>query len=298
MSLEKIVDSFRSFLDKIIPVDWLSTLIATLCILIVTAIVSAFVTKLIRHLLRLSKNPLPSSSIFVNIGRFIVWAVGICVILSSCFGVNINAVMTALGVGGIAISLGFQGTLTNLIGGLQISLGNIVEPGDYITVNNSTGEVKDVSWRQTTIITPEGHEILIPNSVINSAALTKLPKQYDIRMDIEISKKQDMTEDQLADAITKAVDDAISAVTILKSNAKIEFYGIQDDGYDAMIYFSTAISMEKEKIEDVAIKAMGENAHVIEHEHQPESTIELLPSLKHDDVPNKGNKTDKDAEKK
>ena len=44
----------------------------------------------------------------------------------------------ALGIGGIAISLGFQDTLSNLIGGLQVSLLRIIKPGDNIEVGSST----------------------------------------------------------------------------------------------------------------------------------------------------------------
>ena len=62
---------------------------------------------------------LPSSSIFVNIARGAVWLLGVCIMLSTCYGVDVSAAITALGIGGIAISLGFQDTIANLIGGLQ-----------------------------------------------------------------------------------------------------------------------------------------------------------------------------------
>ena len=40
--------------------------------------------------------------------------------LDSCFGVDTSSLITALGVGGIAVSLGFQDTLSNFIGGLHV----------------------------------------------------------------------------------------------------------------------------------------------------------------------------------
>ena len=52
--------------------------------------------------------------------------------LSTCYGVDVSAAITALGIGGIAISLGFQDTIANLIGGLQVSLLRIIKPGDNI----------------------------------------------------------------------------------------------------------------------------------------------------------------------
>lgn len=47
--------------------------------------------------------------------------VGGSVMLSTCFGIDVSAAITALGIGGIAISLGFQDTISNLIGGVQVS---------------------------------------------------------------------------------------------------------------------------------------------------------------------------------
>ena len=87
----------------------------------------------------------------MNIVRGAVWFLGICIMLSTCFNVNVSAAITALGIGGIAISLGFQDTISNLIGGLQVSLMRIVKPGDNIEVGSSSGVVKDVTWRHTSL---------------------------------------------------------------------------------------------------------------------------------------------------
>ncbi|MFR3452353.1 MAG: mechanosensitive ion channel domain-containing protein [Collinsella sp.] len=59
--------------------------------------------------------------------------------------------VTGLGVVGIAVSLGFQDTLSNLIGGLTVSVSRTVEPGDNIRMGPSgvTGVVQDVTWRAT-----------------------------------------------------------------------------------------------------------------------------------------------------
>ena len=70
---------------------------------------------------------------------------GASVILDTIFNVNTSSIIAALGVGGIAVSLGFQDTLANLIGGLQVTFMGIVKPGDNIEVGSETGVVQDVS---------------------------------------------------------------------------------------------------------------------------------------------------------
>lgn len=172
MDLNSIPETFKNWLDSFLHVDWLSTGITIVIIVIITAICAHIVTVFLHKAFKLNKS-LPAVTIFVNIGRVTIWVIGICIILSSCFGVNVGGAITALGIGGIAISLGFQSTLSNLIGGLQIIMTKLIEPGEHIKVNDFEGTVTDVTWRNTTIITEKGDTVIIPNSVINTTALVK-----------------------------------------------------------------------------------------------------------------------------
>lgn len=144
-------------------------------LVIITRIVERVATRAVSHLLHHDSNPLPSSSIIINIVRGVIWVVGACVILDSCFGQNTSSsIITALGVGGIAVSLGFQDTLANLIGGLQVTFMGIVKPGDNIEVSGSSGVVQDVTWRHTTIRDAAGQTVIVPNSIISKNALVHL----------------------------------------------------------------------------------------------------------------------------
>ena len=146
--------------------------------LIVTAILAHLLTKLIRRVMRVDGAPVPSSSIIVNIARVVVWALGISIMLSACFEVDVNGLIAALGIGGVALSLGLQDTFKNLIGGLQVTLMGIVHPGDHIIVGNTEGIVHDVSWRQTVVKDLENNTHLIPNAVINSTEVTKINPDF------------------------------------------------------------------------------------------------------------------------
>ena len=147
-------------------------------IILATGIVSAIATKLIRRIMQVDGLPVPSSSIIVNIARIGIWAVGISIMLSACFNVDVNGLLAALGVGGIALSLGFQDTIKNFIGGLQVTVMGIVHPGDHIKVGEIEGIVQDVSWRQTVVRDYEHVVHLIPNAVINSTAVAKVEPDH------------------------------------------------------------------------------------------------------------------------
>lgn len=147
-------------------------------IVAVTYVVSSLLTRLIRRIISSDGVPLPSSSILVNIARVAVWALGLSFVLSACLGIDVNGIVAALGVGGIAISLGLQDTMRNLIGGMQVTLMKIVQPGDHIVVGDCDGIVQDVSWRQTVVLDYEKSVHLIPNAQISSAEVIKVEPTY------------------------------------------------------------------------------------------------------------------------
>ena len=145
-----------------------------IAIVVITAIVSHLVTKLIRKLLSIDDVPLPSCSLIVNIARIAVWVIGLSIMLSACFGIDINGLLAALGIGGIALSLGLQDTISNFIGGLQVTLMKIIQPGDHVIIGQTEGIVHDVTWRQTVVKDYEGVTHLIPNATINSTEIEKV----------------------------------------------------------------------------------------------------------------------------
>ena len=169
------MDVFEQTIANITGGDFVAKIIAAIIIFVVVGCISHFVVKWLRHIMRRDDNSIPQSSIFVNIARGIIWGIGICLVLDSCFNVNMSALIAALGVGGIALSLGFQDTLSNLIGGVQISCMRIVKPGDNIQVGNNKGVVQDVTWRHATIKNRNGETVIIPNSVISKNAVVHLP---------------------------------------------------------------------------------------------------------------------------
>lgn len=149
--------------DKFIHADWFNTMLGVVIICAITFVVARITVAFMRRVLN-KTSLLPSSSIFINLVRIVVWVIGICCVLSMCFNVNISAMITGLGVVGIAVSLGFQDTLSNLIGGLTVSVSRTVEPGDNIRMGPSgvTGVVQDVTWRYTSIKEQLGHHHQYP----------------------------------------------------------------------------------------------------------------------------------------
>lgn len=255
-ALDDPADGLLEFVRGIVPVDWLSTLIVVAIALLVTAIASRLAVKLIRRVLSHDSVPLPSSSIFVNIVRVVVWAIGISVILSSCFGINVSAAIAALGIGGIAISLGFQDTLSNLISGLQLSIMGIVEPGDNVEIGGQRGIVRDITWRHTTITTATGERIVIPNSVLNTSALVQLPPPRKVVVPISVvAEGSELTG--LSAAIAEAATQAAQTVGGVEGEASVQFSDVTAFGFSGTVVLWVEEGVDPAQAKDAVVRAVA-----------------------------------------
>ncbi|MCI0404556.1 MAG: mechanosensitive ion channel family protein [candidate division Zixibacteria bacterium] len=114
---------------------------------------------------------LPKTSIFKIIARLAVLAVGFLVILQT-LGISITPILTALGVGGLAVALALQDTLSNLFAGLQILAARQIRVGDFVRLESGEeGYVTDITWRHTTIRMLPNNRLVVPNAKLAAAVV-------------------------------------------------------------------------------------------------------------------------------
>ncbi len=82
------------------------------------------------------------------------------------YGVPIGPLLASAGVAGLAIGLGAQTLIRDLIGGVFIVLEDQFQVGDVITVNNLSGQVEALTLRYTALRTLDGAYVVIPNGEI------------------------------------------------------------------------------------------------------------------------------------
>ena len=234
---------------------WLGKAITAVIILGLTAFVGHLLTKFLRKVLNYSEE-LPSSSIFINIGRAVVWIVGGSVTLSTCFGIDVSAAITALGIGGIAISLGFQDTISNLIGGVQVSLLGIVAPGDNISVGGAVGVVKDVNWRHTTITNSKGETVVIPNSIINKTSLTHLPPTGKVTLALVVEGSGEGLDERAA-RIERAALEAAQRVGAVANPPRMWFSEAIDAGFAGSLIFTMEDGATATAAKDAVLRAVA-----------------------------------------
>jgi len=101
----------------------------------------------------------------------VIYFLGLIFILDAV-GVSISPLIASLGIGGLAVGLALQPTLSNYFSGLYVAADGFIQPGDYIELDNGTkGVVKAVGWRNMNIKLWNNSLITIPNSIIADSAI-------------------------------------------------------------------------------------------------------------------------------
>lgn len=254
--IEEPAEGLLSLVQGFVPVDWLSKLIVIVVALAATALASRLALKLIHRVLSHDSVPLPSSSIFANIVRVVIWAIGVSVILSSCFGIDVTAAVAALGIGGIAISLGFQDTLSNLISGLQLSIMSIVEPGDNVEIGGQQGIVSDVTWRHTTIVSSTGERIMVPNSVLNTSSLIQLPPPRKVVVPVSVVASGDELN-AVSDRMAQAALAAAQEVGGVEKEPSVQFTDVTSFGFTGNVVVWMEEGADPAAAKDAIVRAIA-----------------------------------------
>ncbi|MDV6236022.1 mechanosensitive ion channel family protein [Leptospira ellisii] len=137
-----------------------------------------------------------SASIISNVIRITMFAVGLLLILQS-LGISVAPILGALGVGGLAVALGLQPTLSNLFSGLSILLERQLKKGDYIRLQGDglEGYVEDITWRTTAIRRFNNSTIVVPNSIMSSSVFTNFDiptKEFSLQIEAGVAYQSDL----------------------------------------------------------------------------------------------------------
>lgn len=150
----------------------LTVLVAALIIIPVTIGLSRASIILLRHALARSATGWHVTTLTAATIR-ILWAIPGALVLLNLLQISLAPALTALGVGGIAVSLALKDTLANLFSGFYVSMAGNIHKGDYVKLDSGQeGFVEDVTWRITTLRTIQNNLIVIPNSKLSEALVT------------------------------------------------------------------------------------------------------------------------------
>ena len=102
-------------------------------------------------------------------------------------GINVTAIITALGAAGVAVALALQSNLSNVASGLIILVTKPFKVGDYVEINGAMGTVEEIRVLTTRMHTYDNKAITVPNSSITSNTLTNYTSEDLRRVDLKVS---------------------------------------------------------------------------------------------------------------
>jgi len=184
------------------------------------------------------------SSILVKIVGILVLIIAIITILPE-FGVNIFSLITAIGVGGLAIAFAAQSLIKDFIAGFFILLEDQYGIGDVVSIAGIAGVVEDIALRRTVLRDLDANVHSIPNGKVEIS--TNMTKKYS-RVNLNVSVGYGENLKHVIDIINKVCremaedprwkDDFITTPSVLRVD------NLGDSGIDIKILGDTKPSKQ------------------------------------------------------
>jgi small-conductance mechanosensitive channel len=138
----------------------------------VTLLTAEILVELVRNRGTRIDPSLPRTTLTENLVRIVVVVIGVAVTLNG-LGVSVTPILTALGVGGLAVALALQDTLSNLFAGFYLTVGKQFRIGNYIRLaSGEEGYLVDIDWRATRLRQLTNNTILVPNAKLSQSIVT------------------------------------------------------------------------------------------------------------------------------
>jgi small-conductance mechanosensitive channel len=183
-----------------------------------------------------------ATSLYHIIIRILIYIGGI-IVFSHLIGLELAPILTALGVGGLAVALALQDTLSNLFAGLHILAAKQLKPGDYIKLDSGEeGYVLDINWRNTEIKTLLENVIIVPNSKISSSISTNyFTLQKNMFFQVIIGVHYDSDLEQVEQVTLETANELMKdyASHLKNFEPKVRFFEFADSSINMKVWLAT-----------------------------------------------------------
>jgi MscS family membrane protein len=172
----------------------------------------------------------------LEIIKFVVYVFAIFIILGSVLGVNIIALTTGLGIGGLALAMASKESLENLLGSFTIFLDQPFTVGDVVTVGAVTGVVEKVGFRSTRIRTFDKSLVTVPNKKMIDAELDNLGMRPVRRVKFNIGLTYETSTNQIK-AIVTDIQEMINLHEKTNQDGRVRFQEFGSSSLDIMVMY-------------------------------------------------------------
>ena len=190
-----------------------------------------------------------------------IYVVGMLLALE-LLGISVTPLVAGLGIGGIAVALAVQPTLSNFFAGTYLAGSKILEPGDFVELENGfQGYVVDVGWRSTRLRTPYNNLVVIPNSRLADSMLTNYSNPEEaigvlLMCGVSYSSALADVERMAKEAAQKVIDETDGADKDMSPWFGFETFG--DSNIDFWVWVQAKTRVDSFIVKSELIKALHE----------------------------------------
>ncbi len=175
------------------------------------------------------------NGVFLIIQIFL-WIIGLVILLGN-LGYDIRTVLAGMGVGGIAIALGAQNIITDVIAYISILFDNPFSVGDYLKIGDDAGNVKYIGIKTTRIQSDTGEELIFSNRLLLDKTIRNYAGLTERRMAFEFYVQPDTPVEKL-----EIIPENVKKVILTQPKVRIErihLMDIKDFGFRfQVVYYS------------------------------------------------------------
>lgn len=197
----------------------------------------------------LAKTNQNETSLLTNLVNVLIYFVGVIIILGH-YGISIAPLITAMGIGGMALALGLQEMLANIFAGLHLIFSKQIQIGDFIRLaSGDEGQVTDITWRYTTIQTTLDNTMIVPNKSIAAATILNYDKPTHlvalvVPLGVDYSSDLKLVETEtiaVAKIILQEIEGSIEKDPVIRFNS----FGDSAIQFNAILYVQNFLNQGK-----------------------------------------------------
>ncbi|ABD69876.1 MscS Mechanosensitive ion channel [Rhodoferax ferrireducens T118] len=174
-------------------------------------------------------------SLLSFLGRVVVWVLVLLLMLDN-LGLNVTALVTSLGIGGIAVALAVQNILGDLFASLSIAIDKPFVIGDFVIVDDLMGSVEHVGLKTTRIRSLGGEQIIFSNNDLLKSRIRNYKRMQERRAVFAIAVTYDTPAKKL-EQIAALIQQAIEAQADARfDRAHFKSFGQSSLDFEAVYY--------------------------------------------------------------
>ena len=169
-------------------------------------------------------------------GMYIIWLIGLMIALSGV-GVEIGPVIAGMGIAGLALALAAQNLISNVFGGMTITLDQLYKVGDRVEFSGVYGDIYEIKPRYTKIKTLDNMIITIPNSkVINDNIVNYAAPDTTVRVKIPVGVAYGTDPEKVNKIMLEIVNNTPNVLKEPKPLVRFTEYAASSQNFELLVW--------------------------------------------------------------